>query len=82
VGQYWLRNPAAKLLPGAVIFMNNRNLAIVNSELPLDRRSSPWSGDGSHHRGSHSPYFYADERALPVGVKAMTYLALDYLSKE
>ncbi len=31
---------------------------------------------------NHSPYFYADERALPVGVKAMTYLALDYLSKE
>jgi amidohydrolase len=31
---------------------------------------------------NHSPYFYADERALPVGVKAMTYLALDFLSKE
>ncbi|MCB1694025.1 MAG: M20/M25/M40 family metallo-hydrolase, partial [Pseudomonadales bacterium] len=31
---------------------------------------------------NHSPYFYADERALPVGVKAMTYLALDYLTKE
>lgn len=31
---------------------------------------------------NHSPYFYADERALPVGVKAMTNLALDYLTKE
>jgi len=31
---------------------------------------------------NHSPYFYADERALPVGVKAMTYLALEYLEKE
>ncbi len=31
---------------------------------------------------NHSPYFYADERALPVGVRAMTYLALDYLTKE
>jgi amidohydrolase len=31
---------------------------------------------------NHSPYFFADERALPVGVKALTYLALDYLSKE
>jgi len=31
---------------------------------------------------NHSPYFYADERALPIGVKAMTYLALDYLEKE
>lgn len=29
---------------------------------------------------NHSPYFYADERALPVGVRAMTHLALDYLA--
>jgi len=28
---------------------------------------------------NHSPYFFADEAALPVGVKAMTYLAADYL---
>jgi len=31
---------------------------------------------------NHSPYFKADERALPVGVRAMTYLALDYLTRE
>jgi len=31
---------------------------------------------------NHSPYFKADERALPVGVKALTYLALDYLDKD
>ncbi|MCB1647139.1 MAG: amidohydrolase [Pseudomonadales bacterium] len=31
---------------------------------------------------NHSPYFYADERALPVGVRAMSHLALDYLTKE
>lgn len=29
---------------------------------------------------NHSPYFYADERALPVGVTAMTALALDFLN--
>jgi amidohydrolase len=29
---------------------------------------------------NHSPYFYADERALPVGVQAMTALALDFLN--
>ena len=29
---------------------------------------------------NHSPYFYADERALPVGVKAMTALALDFMN--
>jgi metal-dependent amidase/aminoacylase/carboxypeptidase family protein len=28
---------------------------------------------------NHSPLFYADEAALPVGVKVMTNLALDYL---
>lgn len=29
---------------------------------------------------NHSPYFYADESALPVGVQAMTALALDFLN--
>lgn len=29
---------------------------------------------------NHSPMFFADEGALPVGVRAMTQLALDYLS--
>jgi amidohydrolase len=28
---------------------------------------------------NHSPLFFADESALPVGVKLMTNLALDYL---
>ena len=28
---------------------------------------------------NHSPYFFADEAALPVGVKAMANLAVDYL---
>jgi amidohydrolase len=29
---------------------------------------------------NHSPLFFVDEGALPVGVRALTYLALDYLS--
>ena len=29
---------------------------------------------------NHSPYFFADEAALPVGVRALTHLALDWLS--
>ncbi len=29
---------------------------------------------------NHSPYFDPDERALPVGVRALTYLALDFLA--
>ncbi|MGM0634219.1 MAG: M20/M25/M40 family metallo-hydrolase, partial [Pseudomonadota bacterium] len=30
---------------------------------------------------NHSPRFYADERGLPVGVTAMTALALDFLEQ-
>jgi len=29
---------------------------------------------------NHSPYFFADEGALPVGVRLLTSLALDWLS--
>jgi amidohydrolase len=29
---------------------------------------------------NHSPYFFADEAALPVGVRAMTNLAIDFLA--
>lgn len=29
---------------------------------------------------NHSPYFYADERALPIGVRAMASLAVDFLT--
>jgi amidohydrolase len=31
---------------------------------------------------NHSPLFFADERALPVGVRALTHLALDYLQMD
>lgn len=29
---------------------------------------------------NHSPYFFADESALPVGVRALANLAVDYLT--
>jgi Metal-dependent amidase/aminoacylase/carboxypeptidase len=31
---------------------------------------------------NHSPRFYADERALPLGVEVITRLAVDYLEGE
>ncbi|MEO1078471.1 MAG: amidohydrolase [Pseudomonadota bacterium] len=31
---------------------------------------------------NHSPRFYADERALPIGVKALTALTLDFMTGE
>lgn len=36
--------------------------------------------DDSKPAPNHSPYFYADERALPIGVKVVVNLALDYLN--
>ena len=38
------------------------------------------SDDPSKVFPNHSPYFYADERALPLGVKALASLTLDYMT--
>ena len=38
------------------------------------------SDDPSLVHPNHSPYFYADERALPIGVRALASLAVDYLT--
>jgi len=32
--------------------------------------------------GNHSPYFFIDDSALPVGVKSLTYLTVEYLEGE
>ena len=40
---------------------------------------APKDQDPSKAPMNHSPLFFADESALPVGVKVMTNLALDYL---
>ena len=40
---------------------------------------TPRDQDPSKAAMNHSPLFFADESALPVGVKVMTNLALDYL---
>jgi amidohydrolase len=40
---------------------------------------TPKDQDPSKAAMNHSPLFYADEAALPIGVKVMTNLALDYL---
>ena len=40
----------------------------------------PKSQDAAKAPRNHSPKFFADEAALPVGVRAMTNLALDYLN--
>jgi amidohydrolase len=40
---------------------------------------TPRDQDHTKAAQNHSPLFFADESALPVGVKAMTSLAIDYL---
>ncbi len=40
---------------------------------------TPPSQDASKAALNHSPLFFADETALPVGVRALTHLAIDYL---
>ena len=40
---------------------------------------TPRDQDYTKAPANHSPYFFADESALPVGVRTMTSLALDYL---
>jgi amidohydrolase len=40
---------------------------------------TPKDQDPTKAAMNHSPLFYADESALPIGVKVMTNLALDYL---
>jgi amidohydrolase len=41
---------------------------------------TPRGQDPAKVAANHSPLFFADESALPVGVKVMTNLVLDYLS--
>jgi amidohydrolase len=40
---------------------------------------TPRDQDYTKAAQNHSPLFFADESALPVGVKVMTNLTLDYL---
>ena len=40
----------------------------------------PEGQDPANAAPNHSPYFFADEKALPVGVRAMTSLAVDFLA--
>jgi amidohydrolase len=38
--------------------------------------------EGRKSGGHHTPTFYADDKAIPIGIKAMTALVLDFLSSE
>jgi amidohydrolase len=51
-------------VPGLFFF-----LGVIPDSIPLDQAAP-----------NHSPYFFADEAALPVGIRAMANLAVDYLT--
>lgn len=55
-----------QLIPGLYFF-----LGVIPDTIPLEKAAP-----------NHSPYFYADEGALPVGVRAMANLVVDYLMGE
>ena len=40
------------------------------------------SPDDKNPASNHSPYFYVDEAALPVGVRVMSSMAMDYLTAD
>jgi len=41
---------------------------------------TPVGKDPAKAAKNHSPHFFVDEGALPVGVRAMAHLTVDYLS--
>ncbi len=43
---------------------------------------TPEGQDPAEAAANHSPYFFADEDALPVGVQAMASLAIDYMAAQ
>jgi len=74
VGREWLREvpPATAAedfsffqqeIPGLYFF-----LGVIPDSIPLEEAAP-----------NHSPYFFADEAALPVGVRAMANLVVDFL---
>jgi amidohydrolase len=42
--------------------------------------STPADQDATQAPSNHSDYFYVDERSIPIAMRAMTQVALDYLS--
>jgi amidohydrolase len=51
-------------IPGLFFF-----LGVIPDSIPLGQAAP-----------NHSPYFFADEAALPVGVKALANLTVDFLT--
>jgi amidohydrolase len=53
-----------EVVPGIFFF-----LGVIPDSIPLEKAAP-----------NHSPYFFADEAALPIGVRAMANMAVDFLA--
>ena len=75
---------AANLLPAAV-WTPSEDFALYQQKVPgmfFFIGVTPADRDTATAPRNHSPLFYADEAALPVGMRAMANLAVDYLSEQ
>ena len=74
--------PGAKVLPGPPT-TTSEDFSLYQQKVPglfMFLGITPEGTDPKLAAPNHSPKFYADERALPIGVKLLSSLALDYLS--
>jgi amidohydrolase len=74
--------PGAKVLPGPPT-TTSEDFSLYQRKVPgifMFLGVTPEGSDPKLAAPNHSPKFYADERALPIGVRLLTSLALDYLS--
>jgi amidohydrolase len=62
--------------------MGSEDFPVFTKDLPglfFALGGSPRGSNPATQPANHSPLFFVDEGALPVGVRAMASLALDYL---
>ncbi len=87
----------AQMLPTLKRVAGNRGLSLVDQRttaedfaffsqlvpgLYFNLGVTPDGEDSLSVARNHSPYFFADEKALPVGVRAMANLAIDYMQSK
>ena len=76
--------PGAKVLPGPPT-TTSEDFALYQERVPgifLFLGVTPEGMEPSRAAPNHSPKFFADERALPVGVRILSELAMDFLQHE
>lgn len=74
--------PGAKVLPGPQT-TTSEDFSLYQQRVPgifMFLGVTPEGTDPKLAAPNHSPKFYVDERALPIGVKLLSQLAVDYLS--